>query len=267
MKRLLTSVAAAALIVGGLAACSSGNDSSTTTTSPSSSGASSTSSGSGKLTIFAASSLINVFGTLKTQFEAEHPAVQVVLSFGSSTTLAQQITAGAPADVIATADQASISDPQKAGQLEQTPVQFATNTLTIAVPPDNPGSVTSVDSLNTADYVMCDPSAPCGAAGAQMLKNAGITAKPKAFEPDVATVLTQIELGEADAGIVYVTDAQGAGSKVKAVTIPASDNVTNPYFIATVKGSSQQALAMDWLTLVTSPAGQSVLREAGFGAP
>lgn len=266
MKRLLTGIAAAALIVSGLAACSSGNDSSTTNTSPSSP-STSTGSGSGKLTIFAASSLINVFGTLKTQFEAEHPGVQVVLSFGSSTTLAQQITAGAPADVIATADQASISDPQKAGQLEQTPVQFATNTLTIAVPPDNPGSVTSVDSLNTADYVMCDPSAPCGAAGTQMLKNAGITAKPKAFEPDVATVLTQIELGEADAGIVYVTDAQGAGSKVKAVTIPASDNVTNPYFIATVKGSSQQALAMDWLTLVTSPAGQSVMQKAGFGAP
>ncbi len=265
MRRVLTTLAVSALLVATLVACSS--DNSRSSNSPSPTGGSTPTAETGKLTVFAASSLTGTFGTLKTQFESQHPGVTVVLSFGSSTTLAEQITAGAPADVIATADEASISNAEKAGQLDQKPVQFATNTLEIAVPPDNPGNVSDVNGLGGADFVMCDPSAPCGAAGTQLLKNAGITAKPKAYEPDVATVLTQVELGEADAGIVYVTDVKGAGSKVKPVPIQDSDNVVNPYFIATVKDSGKPTLAQDWLTLVTSAAGQSVLQKAGFGKP
>lgn len=258
MRRILAVAMAAGVALTSLVACGGSADKNSNTNSAAPTG---------KLTVFAASSLTGTFTTLKSQFEKAHPGVNVELSFGSSTTLADQITAGAPADVIATADQASISGPEKAGQLAAKPVEFATNKLIIAVPPNNPGGVTGVSTLNKATFVMCDVSAPCGAAGSQMLKNAGVTAQPKAFFPDVATTLTQVELGEADAGIVYVTDAMGAGSKVKAISIPASDDVTNPYFIAAVKDSKQAQLAKDWDTLVSSPTGQSVLQKAGFGAP
>jgi molybdate transport system substrate-binding protein len=247
MRRIILSLAAAALVASAIAGCSDD--------------------GKTKLTIFAASSLTNTFTTLEQTFEANHPDVDVALSFSSSTALAEQIAAGAPADVIATADEKSISVVKDAGQLTADPTQFATNTLVIAVPAGNPGHVTGVESLSTVDFVACDPSAPCGAAAATMLTNAGITAKPKTYELDVATTLATVESGEIDAGIVYVTDATGAGDKVEAIQIPASDNVTNPYFIATVKDSDQSSLADAWVAMVTGQQGQSVLSEAGFGKP
>jgi molybdate transport system substrate-binding protein len=247
MRRMVTSLAAGALLLTAVTGCS-GSDKT-------------------KLTIFAASSLTGTFTTLESQFEKDHSNVDVVLSFGSSTTLAEQITGGAPADIIATADEKSISLVKDAGQLTADPAKFATNTLVIAVPAGNPGKVTGVDSLGSASFVACDPSAPCGAAAQEMLANAGITAKPKTYEQDVATTLAQVENGEIDAGIVYVTDAKSAGSRVEAIQIPASDNVTNPYFIAAVEDSEQASLAQDWITLVTGQGGQSVLQEAGFGSP
>ena len=246
------SLLAIGLLVTGLAACGSDGKSSTSTS---------------KLTVLMASSLTNTFTDLKAQFEKDHPGVTVVLSSGSSTTLAEQVTQGAPADVLATADEASISVAADAGDLAADPVQFATNTLVIAVPSDNPGGVTGIGSLNTASFIMCDTSAPCGAAAQQMLKNAGITAKPKSFEPDVASTLAKVETGEVDAGIVYVTDAKGAADKVKAIAIPTADNVVNPYFIAAVKDAKESSLAQDWIDLVQSSAGQSVLQKAGFGKP
>jgi molybdate transport system substrate-binding protein len=247
MKRIVISLAAAALVATAVAGCSDDSKS--------------------KLTIFAASSLTGTFTTLESQFESDHSNVDVVLSFGSSTTLAEQITAGASADVIATADEKSITVVKDAGQLTADPTQFATNTLVIAVPAGNPGHVTGVESLSSVDFVACDPSAPCGAAAATMLANAGITAKPKTYEPDVATTLATVQSGEVDAGIVYVTDATGAGDKVTAIQIPSADNVTNPYFIATVKDSDESSLADEWVALVTGQVGQSVLAEAGFGKP
>lgn len=252
MKRVLAGSAAVAAIVASTAGCSGGSSGGSRET---------------KVTIFAASSLTTTFTTLEGQFEQQHPDVDVVLSFGSSTTLAEQITGGAPVDVIATADKTSMSVVEDAGQLAAPPVDFATNTLVIAVPAGNPGNVTGVESLTTTDFVMCDVSAPCGAAGAQMLENAGVTAQPKSFEPDVASVLTKVELKEVDAGIVYITDAQSAADKVDPVQIPATDNVTNPYYIGAVKSAPQPSLAKQWVRLVTSPAGQSVLAKAGFGAP
>jgi molybdate transport system substrate-binding protein len=247
VKRVLAGAVAAVLLSGAVVGCS--DDGKTT------------------LTVFAASSLTGTFTTLARQFERTHSNVDVVVSFGSSTTLAEQTTAGAPADVIATADETSINQVERAGQLAGSPRRFATNTLVIAVPPGNPGRVSGVQSLNRVDFVACDPSAPCGAAATTMLANAGVTAQPKTFEPDVASTLATVETGEVDAGIVYVTDAQDAGAKVVAVQIPASDNVTNPYFIASVKDSSQSSLADEWVALVTGRAGQRVLHQAGFGKP
>lgn len=247
MRRLAAGIAAAALVLTAVVGCSDP--------------------GRTKLTVFAASSLTASFTALEARFEQDHPDVDVVMSFGSSTTLAEQITAGAPADVIATADDKSIGLVEDAGQLATDPVEFATNTLVIAVPAGNPGQVTGVESLSGTDYVACDPSAPCGAAAAAMLANAGITTQPKALEPDVATTLAQVESGEIDAGIVYVTDAAAAGDKVEAVPVPAEVNVTNPYLIAVVKGSGESALAQEWVSLVTGKTGQAVLQQAGFGKP
>jgi molybdate transport system substrate-binding protein len=248
MRRLVIGLAAGAVVLTAVAGCSSDDSKH-------------------KLTVFAASSLTGTFTSLESQFEKDHSNVNVVLSFGSSTTLAGQITAGAPADVIATADEKSIDLVKTANQLDADPTQFATNTLEIVVPPGNPGHVTGVGSLSSVDYVACDPSAPCGAAAATLLSNAGITAQAKTFEPDVATTVATVETGNIDAGIVYVTDAKSAGSKLEAIPIPPTDNVTNPYFIATVKGSRESSLAQDWLKLVTGPTGQGVLKEAGFGPP
>jgi molybdate transport system substrate-binding protein len=245
--RLAIAVAAGALIGSGIAGCSGDHETA--------------------LTVFAASSLTGTFSTLESQFERSHPGVDVVLSFGSSTTLAEQITAGAPADVIATADQTSIGLVSGAGELTGAARQFASNSLVIAVPAGNPGHVTGVDSLNDASYVACDPSAPCGAAAATMLAHAGVTAKPATYLADAATTLAQVKNDEADAAIVYLTDARSAGTSVETVNIPRPDNVVNPYFIGTVKDAGQQSLAAAWVALVTGPAGQQVLQAAGFGKP
>jgi molybdate transport system substrate-binding protein len=241
---------AAGLLLAALGACSNGNGAG---------------GGNQKLTVFIASSLSGAFTTLESEFEKSHPGVQVVLSPNSSTTLAEQIKAGAPADVIATADQASMQIVQQAGDAAAAPVQFATNTLVIAVPPSNPGHVTGVQSLSGASFITCVTTAPCGAAAQEMLAQAGITAKPKSYEEDAATTLTVVESGNVDAGIVYVTDAKSAAGKVKTIPIPSADNVVNPYYIAAVKGSKQAQLAQEWIALVRSQEGQQVLQKAGFG--
>ena len=124
-----------------------------------------------------------------------------------------------------------------------------------------------MDDLAAADFVVCDPSVPCGSAAHTILDNSGAIATPKSLETDVKAVLTKVSLGEADAGIVYVTDARVAGDKVMALDIAPDVNVINPYFIGVVKGSDQSDLAETWVSLVLSPAGQAVLATAGFGGP
>lgn len=249
--------ATAAVVLGLTAAlltasCSSGGDSGRDQT---------------KLTVLAASSLTETFTQLESAFEKDHPGVNVVISFGSSTTLAEQIVSGAPADLIATADGTSMGIVADKHLLARKPVAFATNTMVIATPPDNPANVRTLKDLADADFVMCDPSAPCGAAAQKVLANAGVTAKPKSLEVDAKSVLSKVTLGEADAGLVYVTDARAAGNDVATVPIPANLNAINAYYIAPVKDSSAGDLAQQWVSLVTSQAGQRVLRAAGFGRP
>ena len=219
------------------------------------------------LTVFAASSLTETYGQLEKAFEHNHSGVDVVISFGSSSALAEQLTQGAPADVVATADEESMSQVVDAGLVAAEPQPFASNTLTIVTPPDNPAGIQTLDDLGSADFVMCDESAPCGAAGQRFLDNAGSAAAPRSFEADVKSVLSKVVLGEADAGLVYVTDAKAAGADVHRVPIPADVNVTNAYYIAAVKGSGQADVADDWIALVESRAGQDLLRAAGFGPP
>jgi molybdate transport system substrate-binding protein len=219
------------------------------------------------LTVFAASSLTNVFGTLEKAFENDHPDVDVVVSYDSSSTVASQITNGSPADVLATADQPSMQIIVDAGDNAATPTPFASNTMAVVTPPDNPAAITSVADIGDGDFVVCDPSAPCGEVAARILKKAGVTAEPASYGEKVTAVLDTVELGEADAGMVYVTDAQAAGDKVHTIDIPADLNVVTPYYIAPVKGSANADLASQWIALVSSQAGQDALKEAGFGPP
>ncbi len=246
-RRLACCITGLMLLFAVLTGCSDGGDETT-------------------LTVFAAASLSETFTSLEKSFEKDHPGVDVQISFGSSSALAEQITAGSPADVIATADDTSIGIVSDKGELDGAPTQFATNTMVIVTPPDNPGRISSLADLQGADFVVCDPSVPCGAAAAQILQNATITTHPKSLEQDVKAVLTKVTLGEADAGVVYVTDAQTAGNDVSTVDIAPDVNVVNPYFIGVVKGSSQTDLAQQWVQLVESQAGQGVLTAAGFGA-
>ena len=251
-------VIAAVLAAAAAAGCSSG------TSSPSASPASST----GTITVFAAASLTESFTQLGKQFEATHPGDTVKFSFGPSSGLATQITSGAPADVFASAAPGNMDDVVSAGDASS-PQNFAKNTMEVATPPDNPGNVESVKDLadDSVKVALCQPQVPCGVVAAKVFKNAGITVKPVTLQPDVKSVLTQVETGNVDAGMVYVTDVQAAGSKVNGVTIPASDNASTLYPIATINSSKHKSIAQAFMNYVLSPAGQQVLKAAGFESP
>jgi len=255
-----------AVIAAGLATVAVAGCSSSSSSSPS--GASSAKPATGTITVFAAASLTGTFTQLGKQFEAAHPGDTVKFSFGPSSGLATQITSGAPADVFASASPTNMQDVVSAGDASN-PQDFAKNTMEVAVPPDNPAKVSSVTDLakKSVKVALCQPQVPCGKVAAEVFKNAGITVKPVTLQPDVKSVLTQVETGNVDAGMVYVTDVMAAGSKVKGVTVPASDNASTLYPIAAVTSSKEKSIADAFVTYVLSPAGQSVLSAAGFQSP
>lgn len=251
MKKKLLAATVAALILP-LAACGS---------SDSSSGG-----GSKTLTVFAAASLTDTFTELGKDFEKAHSGVTVKFSFGGSADLVSQIQGGAPADVFASADEPTMA---KLGGDAVAPKDFATNVLEIATPPGNPAKITSFHDLAKPGLkvVVCAAEVPCGAATKQMEQKTGTTIKPVSEEQSVTDVLGKITSGEADAGVVYVTDVAGAGSKVTGVKFPESSQVVNTYPIATVKDSKNAALDKEFVDYVLGSAGQKVLQDAGFGKP
>jgi molybdate transport system substrate-binding protein len=219
------------------------------------------------ITVLAASSLTGTFTELGKKFEQEHSGVTVKFAFDSSATLAQQATDGAPADVLATADQATM-DGAKSAQ-ESAPQTFATNVMVLATPADNPGKVQQFSDLDksSVQFVMCVPTAPCGKIGQALLDQDHVTGKPVSQEVDVKSVLAKLTEGEADAGIVYTTDAVAAGDQVTSVTIPGSDQELTTYPIVTLDQSDHSDLAQEFVDLVLGPTGQQVLQQAGFGKP
>ena len=269
MRRFaLTMAALAAVAVAGCSSSSTTTTSAPTATASSSPAASSPAAATGTITVFAASSLMGTFTEIGKQFEAAHQGDTVKFSFGASSTLATQITSGAPADVFASAAPKNMDTVISAGDASN-PQNFAKNTAEIAVPPSNPASVTSVNDLakSSVKVALCEPQVPCGVVAAEVFKNAGIKVTPVTLQPDVKSVLTQVELGNVDAGVVYVTDVKAAGSKVKGVTIPASQNASTLYPIAAISGSKEMAIAQAFVAYVLSPAGQQVLAAAGFEKP
>jgi molybdate transport system substrate-binding protein len=260
---------AIALLVGvvalGFAACGSDAGGGGGAASATASGSASLS---GDLTVLAAASLTESFTTLGKQFEAAHPGVEVTFGFAASSALATQIASGAPADVFASASATNMDAVVAAGAAAD-PKTFATNVMEIAVPPDNPGKVTGVDSLAGADVktALCQPQVPCGTTAQQVFTDAKVTVTPVTLEPDVKSVLSKVQLGEVDAGVVYVTDVLAAGDKVKGVQIPDDVNASTSYPIAALTKSANAATAAAFVEYVLSPAGSSVLAAAGFQQP
>jgi len=211
---------------------------------------------------------MGTFTQLGKQFEAAHKGDTVKFSFGPSDGLATEITSGAPADVFASASTKTMDTVVSAGDAAS-PQDFAKNVMEVAVPPANPAHVTSVTDLakSSVKTALCEPTVPCGVVAAEVFKNAAITVKPVTLQADVKSVLTQVELGNVDAGMVYVTDVMAAGGKVKGVTIPASDNASTLYPIATISSSKHKSEAQAFMNYVLSPAGQQILTAAGFQQP
>ena len=231
---------------------------------------------SGSITVFAAASLTKTFGILVTKFEAEHPGVTIATSFAGSADLVAQITAGAPVDVFASADTKNMA---KVATLVGTPVNFATNVLEIAVPPSNPRKIATFADLAKPGVktVICAPAVPCGAATVAVETATGVKLTPVSEENAVTDVLGKVSSGEADAGLVYVTDVKRAGASVTGITFPESSKAVNTYPIATVKAGTGKAgtakagasskVAKAFMNFVTGTVGRSVLAAAGFGAP
>ncbi|MET1065484.1 MAG: molybdate ABC transporter substrate-binding protein, partial [Arthrobacter sp.] len=217
--------------------------------------------GDGKnLTVFAAASLKAPFTALAEQFEAANPGTTVTLSFAGSSDLSSQISQGAPADVFASADARNMAKLSDASLVEGSPQDFATNALTIAVPPANPGSIASFADLAGpgVKVVRCAEQVPCGAAAKTVEKETGITLKPVSEESSVTDVLGKVISGEADAGLVYVTDVRTAGGRVKEIPFAESGEAVNTYPIAAVRTSRNKDLAAAFIATVTGPEGQQV---------
>ena len=221
------------------------------------------------LTVFAAASLTTTFTDLAKTFEEQHEGVTVELSFGGSSALVTQLQEGAPADVLATADEKTMDTAADDDLLEGDPEPFATNTLVIVTPPDNPAGVQGLADLARSDVetVVCAPQVPCGAAAEAVEEAGGVTIDPASEEQAVTDVLAKVVSGEADAGLVYVTDAESAGDDVETVEVPEAADVVNAYPIAVLADARQPDLARDWIAFVTGDEGRQVLADAGFGAP
>jgi molybdate transport system substrate-binding protein len=221
---------------------------------------------SGNVAVFAAASLTDSFNALGASFRGSNPAVTVKFSFAGTPTLVTQIEQGAPADVFASADATNMDRLKGDGFTAGTPQVFARNKLEIVVAPGNPKAINSLADLAKRGviYITEAPTVPAGKYSLQALKAAGVTVTPKSLEADVKSVVSKIELGEADAGIVYATDVSAAGTQVQGVPIPDAYNVIATYPIVTVKATPNSMLANAFITYVLSPQGQSKLRSFGF---
>ncbi|WP_433604662.1 molybdate ABC transporter substrate-binding protein [Prescottella agglutinans] len=264
MKRALRGALVALTATSVIAGCSSsGSDKSTT------SAAASGTAPSGAITVFAAASLKSTFTELGEQFERDNPGTAVKFTFAGSSDLVSQLTQGAHGDVFASADQANMAKAVDAGLTAGTPIDFASNTLTIVTPPGNPKNIASFADLAKPGnlVVVCAPQVPCGAATKKIEDGSGIELSPASEESSVTDVLGKVTTGQADAGLVYVTDAAGAGDNVTAVPFPESSGAVNTYPIAVLADSGNAVTAKAFEALVTGPAGRQVLADAGFAAP
>jgi molybdate transport system substrate-binding protein len=224
---------------------------------------------SGELTVFAASSLTDAFEAAAEQFEQAHPGVSMAFNFASSSTLATQITEGAPADVFASANQTQMDVVEDAGLVVGERTDFAGNSLQIAVEPGNPKGVEDLGDLARDDVtvVLAAEEVPAGEYAREALDAQGIEVEPASLETDVRAVLSRVALGEADAGIVYTSDIATAGDDIEAVDIPPEQNVPATYPIVTLTGAPNAPAAAAFVDHIASYEGQKLLREFGLSSP
>ncbi|WP_329087997.1 MULTISPECIES: molybdate ABC transporter substrate-binding protein [unclassified Streptosporangium] len=265
VSRWAVAVPLSLTLAAGLSGCGSSDpatSASPAASAPASSNAATT------LTVFAAASLTGTFTELGKTFEAAHPGTTVRFNFGSSATLAQQIVAGAPADVFAAASPATMKTVTDAS-LAAAPVTFVRNTLQIAVPADNPAKVDDLADLadSKVKVALCAEQVPCGAAAVKALDAAGLKVTPVTLEQDVKATLTKVELGEVDAALVYKTDVIAAAGKVQGIEFPEAEKAVNDYPIASLSQAPAPEAAKQFVDLVLSQQGKDVLTKAGFQAP
>lgn len=218
------------------------------------------------LTVFAASSLAGAFTEIAEDVEQDDPGVEVRLSFGGSSGLVDQIAGGAPADVFASADTTTMDRAVAEGLVAGESAVFATNALTLITPPGNPAGITGLDdSLAGTRLVVCADGVPCGTAARALARAAGVELRPVSEESGVTDVRGKVTSGEADAGIVYVTDAIAAGAEVEQVEIAGAAADPNRYPVAVLAGADDPALARRFVAAVTGAEGRAALARHGFG--
>ncbi|MGO3066366.1 MAG: molybdate ABC transporter substrate-binding protein [Brevibacterium linens] len=253
MKKTLLGLCTVAALT--LTACSSGSDPHAEADEPE------------EITVFAAASLTEVFDDIADEYTAADPnAPDVKFSFAGSSDLVSQISEGAPADVIATADEKTMDTLASDDLLAGEPEMFASNTLTLAVAEGNPQAITSSQDFSGNDLVVCAPQVPCGAATQKWADLNDVALDPVSEENSVTDVLGKVSAGQADAGIVYVTDIARGGGKVEQVDLDGADKVINNYPAATVRASENQDQADDFVKFLGSDTAQKLLRDAGFAA-
>jgi molybdate transport system substrate-binding protein len=221
---------------------------------------------SGEVAVFAATSLTSAFNMIASEFEKADPGVHVIFNYNGSSTLATQLTGGAPADVFASASPTNMTTVTDKDLTSGTPKTFARNEGEIMVEAGNPKHITSVADLAKpgVKVVLCAEQVPCGAVAETIFKNAGVTVSPVSRETNVGGVITKVSLGEADAGIVYVTDVKANGAKTTGVPIPADQNAITSYPIAELKDAPNAKAAAAFINFVLGPDGQHVLASYGF---
>ncbi|WP_206516266.1 molybdate ABC transporter substrate-binding protein [Brevibacterium linens] len=253
MKKTLLGLCTVAALT--LTACSSGSDPHAEADEPE------------EITVFAAASLTEVFDDIADEYTAADPnAPDVKFSFAGSSDLVSQISEGAPADVIATADEKTMDTLASDDLLAGEPEMFASNTLTLAVAEGNPQAITSSKDFSGTDLVVCAPQVPCGAATQKWADLNDVALDPVSEENSVTDVLGKVSAGQADAGIVYVTDIARGGGKVEQVELDGADQVINKYPAAAVRASENQDQADDFVKFLGSDTAQKLLRDAGFAA-
>lgn len=266
-RQAALAVLAAAALTAALAACGDDGGSSSKKSSNSSSSATGSSSNGAHLTVLAASSLTDVFKQEATGYQKAHPGSKVAFSFAGSQELAAQVKQGAPADALVTADTKTMNGvrPDIAGK----PLVIARNRLVIVVRKGNPKKVKALKDLTEKNLkvVLAAPEVPVGNYSKQVLDKQHLAVKPVSQEANVRVVLSKVELGEADAGIVYVTDAATAPGKVDTVAIPDAQNAIASYPAAALKDSKHAAAAGDFVRYLGSPEGQKIMQGAGFQKP
>lgn len=248
-RAITVGLAAGALVI---AACSSTGDT-----------------GGDEILVSAAASLTEAFADMETAFESANPEIDVVLNIGGSSGLREQILAGAPADVFASANTSNMDLVVDVGDVEGEPAVFARNRLEIAVPVENPGGVTGLADFARDDLLigLCAEDVPCGGYGRQVLQKAAVMPSVDTEEPNVRALLTKIEAGELDAGIVYVTDVVSTGGDVDGIEIPDDDNVYADYPIAVLADAPNADGAAAFMAFVLSDEGRSILADHGFVSP